>query len=164
MLRWLGRLLLLGLLLLGLAAFALVLIAGLAGSRGVREVTPRVTALMDSAFAESSYRDAYLVTIPRGSFSRPEDLRDAAFRKGREVGRRGHEVLYRKRVFGIDLYTDYAVVRSGGEPAILVTTVAHLHGTADRVRLAFFKPVHRKLMPLLVGRMASSAVVDTEPD
>lgn len=162
--RWLGRLIAFGLFVGGLAFVVLTIVASLAGTRGVREVPPRRSALLDSVPGDASYRDAYEVPIPIGSFSRIEDLADAAFRKGVQVGRAEREVLYRGRFYGLRLYTDYAVVQSRRGPAIVVTSVFHLMSSADRVRFALLRPVHRRLMPFLVGRIASSAVADTEPD
>jgi len=161
--RWLTRLFLFVLFIGGLAFLVLAIVSSLAGTRGVREVPPPRTKLVDSVSAGADYRDAYQVSIPKGSFTRLDDLMDAAFRKGAREGQREREVMYRKQVFGLPFHTDYVTQRPEG-PAIVVTTVVHLRSDFDRARWAAFKPIHRRLMPLLVGRIASSAVADTEPD
>jgi len=164
MLRWLKRLVLLALLLGGLGVVTLTIVSSLAGIRGVQEVAPPATTLLDAVYPGAAYRDAYQVAIPRGSFTQLDELQEAAFRKGALVGRRGTELLYRQRLFGLQLHTDYQVVRTAAGPTILVTTVVHLQGGLDGIRLAIFRPIHRRLMPTLVGRIVNSAVADTEPE
>lgn len=152
--RWIKRLLVSGLIFVGILAALLLSLAGIARSRGVRAVIPPAPSLIATRVAGADYVDAYRVEVPLGRFRNLDDVIASAFQKGQLVDRSATEVVYQDGAPGLVFDVAYQLIPSGGHAALTMTTTVRYLSATGRAYFALVRPVHRRLVPFMLSRMA----------
>lgn len=78
----------------------------------------------------------------------------AAFQKGHEVGRSATEVVYQDRAPGLVFDVAYQLTLESEQSVLTMTTAVRYTSGTGRVYFAMVRPIHRRLVPFMVSRMA----------
>lgn len=152
--RWVKRLLATC---LGVAALLLgfvFLLGVVANARGVRSVAVPSPSLIAPRATGMDYVDAYRVAVSSGRLRNLDDVVAAAFQKGDEVGWSTTEVVYTGCAPGLVFDVAYQLDHENDKPVLTMTTVVRYKSWVGRIYFAAVRPIHRRLVPFMVSRMA----------
>ena len=152
--RWVRRLLMLGLAVALLLIGFLFSLAMIANARGVRSVTAPTPSLLATRAVGADYLDAYRVTVSPERLQNLDNVIAAAFQKGDEVGRSETEVVYEGCAPGLVFDVAYQLTLESEKSALTMTTAVRYTSWTGRVYFALVRPIHRRLVPFMVSRMA----------
>lgn len=152
--RWVKRLLATGLAVALLLIGLLLLLAVVANARGVRSVRAPAPSLIAIRAIGADYVDAYRVPVSPERLRSLDDVEAAAFQKGDEVGRSATEVVYHGCGVGLVFDVAYQLTPEGETSLLTMTTAVSYTSGTGRVYFALVRPIHRRLGPFMVSRMA----------
>lgn len=152
--RWVKRLLAAGLAVALLLVGLLFSLAIIANARGVRSVVAPAPSLIAIRAVGADYLDAYRVTASPERLRNLDDVVVAAFQKGDEVARSATEVVYTGCAPGLVFDVAYQLTHESDNPVLTMTTAVRYTSGTGRLYFAIVRPIHRRLVPFMVSRMA----------
>lgn len=110
------------------------------------------------ATMKADYTSAFRAPLTYNSYRDIEGVAQEAFRLGgKEVYRGEKEVVYEGTRAGIRYFTSYMLDRSASPHTLTMVTMIRLHGTNSGRLWRVLRPVHKRLAPYLLDRMAQAA-------
>lgn len=152
--HWVKRLLATGLAIALLLIGLLFTLAIVANARGVRSVMAPVPSLIAIRGAGADYLDAYRVAVSPERLRNLDDVVAVAFQKGDEIGRSATEVVYQGCAPGLVFEVAYQLTLESDTSELTMTTAVRYTSGTGRVYFALVRPIHRRLVPFMVSRMA----------
>ncbi|HEX5131718.1 MAG TPA: hypothetical protein VFX92_04425 [Candidatus Krumholzibacteria bacterium] len=134
----------------------LFIMAGVAGTHDVVPIPVPSTSYLSVMMGD--YKDAYRAPLEYNTYRNVDHLAENAFKnKGKEIFRDDDEIVFEGYHFGIRYFNDYLLDRSTSPHTLSMVTVVRIHEKRGKYLWKFFKPIHRRLAPYLVDRMAQAA-------
>jgi hypothetical protein len=135
----------------------LFIMAGVAAGHGVERVQIPVDSYIALVAAAADYADAYRAPMPYGGYRNIDEVIAKAFKKGREVYRGDEEVVYEGEARGVHYMVSYILDNKGDPPTLTVATRIRYVTDQGRWYFRVERPIHRRLTPIMLDQMASSA-------
>ena len=134
----------------------LFIMAGVAGTHDVVSVPVPSDGYLASL--KHDYVDAYRAPLRFNTYRDIDRLSREAFRLGGvEVYRSEHEIVYEGYRAGIRYYLSYTLDWKTSPNTLTMVTLVRLHGTDAEYAWKAVKPIHKRLSPYLLDRMAQAA-------
>jgi hypothetical protein len=148
--------LVLGILLVFTGVMGVFIMAGVATAHDVVPIPVPSPSYLSSM--QGDYKRAFRVPLTYNTFKDIESVAEHAYPLGGvEVYRSEQEVVYEGYRFGIRYYTSYMLDRSTGPNTLTIVTLVRLHGTRSGYLWRVIRPVHKRLAPYLLDRLAQAA-------
>jgi len=137
----------------------LVIMAGVAGTHGVKRVAIPENSYLAAAAQSADYADAYRIPM---EFVFYRDIhgviQNATIKGDNEVHRSETEVVYEGKAPGLRYQVSYVLDRSVDPPTLAMVTVVKITDPGKgRYYWKAFRPIHRSLAPYMLDRLASNA-------
>jgi hypothetical protein len=159
MLGTLFKALILTVIVLALTAFlGLVIMAGVAGTHGVKPIGIPKNSTLAPLAASWDYSDAYRAPMEYVSYREIHEIIDNVSIKGDgELYRSAREVVFGGTLPGIGYQVSYMLDRDSFPPAVQLVTVYQIRDRKGRLLWKLWRPVHRCLAPYMLDRLAARA-------
>ena len=139
-------------------AIGLFIMAGVAQTHDVVRIPVPPGSFAANAISNPSYSDAYVAPLQYRSFRDIDRVAQLAFhRADGEIHRGQNEVAYEGKIAGVEYVVSYILVRETSPQTLTVATTVKTTSKKSRYYWMVAKQVHRRLMPYLVDRMATTA-------
>jgi len=139
-------------------AVGLVIMSGVAQSHDVVRIPVPPSTFVGGTVSTADFADAYIEPLNYSTFTNIDRVAQVAFHQGdKEVFRNQREVAYEGTRCGLNYVISYILAKDTSPQTLTVaTTVRRVDKgrKGPRFLLALWKPVHRRLMPYLLDRMA----------
>lgn len=157
MLATMMKALIAGLVVIAIAGFiGLFIMAGVAATHDVVRIP--VPSGSHLAPLKADYADAYLAPLEYNTYRSIEGVTANAFRHGgKEIFRSENEVVYEGYRLGVRYFTSYRLDRTTSPNTLALITVVRIHEPKGKYAWRAFRPVHKRLAPYLLDRMAQAA-------
>jgi hypothetical protein len=140
------------------AAFGLVIMAGVAGTHDVKRIDVPKQSSLYTMSTEWDYSDAYRRPMEFNSYRDIKQVAENVSIKGDgEIHRSANEVVYAGHLPGIDYQAAYRLDRSGFPSAIELVTCYRLKNNQGKYLWKVFRRVHRCLAPYMLDRLGERA-------
>lgn len=143
--------------LLGVGVLGLLIMSGVAAGHGVERIPIPLHSYAAYGAAGADYSDAYQAPMVYASFRTIEEVAANAFQKGQEIFRTDDEVVYEGEAPGLHYTISYMLARASDPPTITVVTKVYYTTRAGSWYFRVVRPIHRRLIPIMVDRMAQAA-------
>jgi hypothetical protein len=136
----------------------LFIMAGVASTHDVVPIPVPSSSYL--AALKGDYTSAFRVPLTYNTYRDIAEVAEQAYRLGgREIHRGEHEVVYEAYRGGIRYFTAYLFDSATDPNTLTVVTLVRVHGTRAAWLWKLARPVHKRLSPYLLDRMAQAASV-----
>ncbi len=136
----------------------LFIMSGVAQSHDVVRVPVPPGSYIPGYLATPDYADAYVSPLRYATYSNIDRVAQLAFHRGdREVYRGKNEVAFEGETLGVSYVVSYILVKNTSPQTLTVATAVRTPEKKGRFYWKIAKHIHRRLMPYLVDRMATTA-------
>ena len=134
----------------------LFIMAGVAGTHDVVRIPVPSDGYLSTM--KHDFVDAYRAPLRFSTYRDVDRLSREAFRLGGvEVYRSEHEIVYEGYRAGIRYYLSYTLDWTTSPNTLTMVTLVRVHGTNAEYAWKAVKPIHKRLSPYLLDRMAQAA-------
>jgi hypothetical protein len=159
MIGMLFRVVIVTLIIIAITAFlGLVVMAGVAGTHGVKRVDIPEDSYLSPVAETADYADAYQIPMEFNTYRDiPRVIENATIKGDDEVHRSAHEVVYRGHAPGLRYHVSYFLDRKAAPPTLAMITTVQTTGKKGRYYWKVVRPIHRCFAPYMLDRLATRA-------
>ena len=134
----------------------LVIMAGVAGTHDVVPIPVPSTSYLSGL--QGDHTSAFRVPLSYNTYRDIDYVANAAYPLGgKEIYRGDGEVVYEGYRGGIRYYTAYMLDHKTSPNTLTVVTLVRLHTDKSKYLWKVLRPIHKRLAPYLLDRMAQAA-------
>jgi hypothetical protein len=131
----------------------------MAGVAGTHDVVPiPVPSGSSLSTMKSDYADAYRAPLTYNTYRNIDRVAEHAYHTGAvEVSRNENEIVFEGYRGGVRYFISYMLDRQTTPNTLTVITLVRVHSTTGDYLWKVVRPVHKRLAPYLLDRMAQGA-------